>query len=263
MGLEQVETLLWYGNVVAAVCLLVAMWRQGLIRSYPALFSYLAVDVIQQVTGIAVVRLLGSSAGPYFYVYSIGQTVKLVLAILIALELAQHSLRSYPALAAFARKATLGSIAVALLLSGVALWLTPPILVRSQSWELSYFLAFERSIDLAVLVLLLALAVFIGWFPMRLSKNSAYYLGGYFSFFAVRWIGTSGQNFAPQFRIMLSAAMLACSFLCLVALALRLTKRGEEETVMPGHSWNPDAMERLQTQLEVLNTHLARVRSQG
>ena len=117
--------------------------------------------------------------------------------------------------------------------------------------------------DLAILILLLAVVVLIGWFPMRLSRNTSYYLAGYFTFFLVRFIGANGVSFAPGLRLELSTAVLGMSMICLLALSFWLTQAGEREIVVPGHSWNPDAMARLRGQMDDLEASLSRAQTRA
>jgi hypothetical protein len=263
MNLGQIETLFWYSNVVAAGLLLLVMWRQKLISVYPALFAYVVVDFLQQLTGIVVVNTIGFRGPTYFIVYASGQILKIGCASKIVVELTKYVLVSFPALAKYAQTQSRRAVLGALTLSGLMLWLTPPPRTARGGWTLPYFYSFERTMDLSILLLLLSLAIFTAWFPTKLSKNSAYYLGGYFTFFLVRWIGTNGQTFALQYRLELSTAMLGCAMLCLGGLAFWLSKQGEEEMVKPGHSWNPEAMMRLEEQMTALNANLARVRPQA
>ena len=263
MNLGQLETLFWAANIAVTAWLIVVMLRQQLRTTYPALFGYLVVDFIQQAIGISVVAA-GRFAGPlYFIVYSVGQTLKLAIAGWILVELARRTLAQYPALAKFAARMSYRALLGSVLLSGVWLYFTPPHLTAGGGWALPFFLAFERSLDLCLIVLLLALCGFIGWFPIRLPRNAAFYLGGYFTFFLIRWVGNNVQNFTVSYRTHLSAAMLGCAAVCLGSLALWLKPRGEKEIVQPGHSWNPEAMVRLQRQVEAMNTSLSRARPEA
>jgi hypothetical protein len=99
---------------------------------------------------------------------------------------------------------------------------------------------------------------FIAWFPVRLAKNFAWYLGGFSAYFLARWLGLLALDAYPEYREQVGVAELAFSLACLLAMTVSIRRQGESETVMPGHSWSATEMERLARQLDAINASLAR-----
>src|SRR5262249_27902502 len=156
----------------------------------------------------------------YFVNYVLGQVLTLVLSVFIVLNLSKESLRPHPALARFSQMAFSYTLAGVAGIAVVALILNPPVIARAVTADLRYFLAFESSMVFAMLLLLLALACFLLWFPVRISKNTVYYVGGFSVYFLGRWLGAIALNVSFGLRTVVSAAELALSFLGIAAMAL-------------------------------------------
>ncbi len=62
-----------------------------------------------------------------------------------------------------------------------------------------------------------------------------------------------------EFTRAISVADLSFSLVCLTAWALLMRREGETETVVTGHRWNPEEMERLTGQLSAINARLMRL----
>jgi hypothetical protein len=129
-----------------------------------------------------------------------------------------------------------------------------------QSPLLHHFFAFERTMDACLLIFLLLIGFFITWFPVRLKRNVALYIGGFLIYSLARSSGLLLLNILPsQFAWPLGLAMLFVSPACLLAWLLMLQPEGERATVLLGHRWNPAAIGRLTDQLDSINASLARL----
>ena len=256
MDLKAVQTALWYANIAGSAFLCMVLLRNGLVRVYPFLFTYLAIDTAQQVIGVWAVQV--SDRYTYFLIYVAGTTIKKIVSVLVVLELCRHVLAKHPALRAFARRTAVTVTLAAATLALAGLRVVPPNIREGGGWRLPYFLAFERTMDLTLLFLLAVLSAFLLWFPVRLSRNAAYYIAGFFAYALARWLGIAAIGAFPEVRTEVDAGLLTFSFGCLIGMAYLMRRAGETETVVPGHSWNPEAMERLSGQLDSLNASLSR-----
>jgi len=114
----------------------------------------------------------------------------------------------------------------------------------------------ERTMNLVFLLFLLLIAIFMTWFPVRLKRNAAVYLGVYFFYFVAREVGLVWINVMGNPRIpgiwMLSVWVLAAA--CLMTM----NRRGELRMAVLGHAWNPGRMTALSAQLDAMNAAVER-----
>src|SRR5262249_43061644 len=160
MRLGFAENAIWYLNIAATIALLAVLIRQRLARTYPLMTAYMAVALLQSLLGVLLLSVLHAGRA-YFWDYALGMTAKLILSVFVVLDLTKESLRPHPALARFSQMATGFTLAAVAALAAVALILNPPAMKSDSAPEVQYFLAFERTMDLAMLLLLLTLAAFL------------------------------------------------------------------------------------------------------
>ncbi|HEY6347749.1 MAG TPA: hypothetical protein VIY49_40165 [Bryobacteraceae bacterium] len=261
MAVNLVVQALWYLNIAASAVLFVRLYFQRLAGIYPFLIAYLLAQSIEQVLELALGR--GRHLNTYARIYFAGQGVKVLLAILVVLELFYRALADKPALARFGRRMLAYTFSLAVGIGLVNLLLDAgaasggyPILMR--------FLRLERSLDLVAFVLLIVMSGFLLWFPVRAHRNAVYWLAGFMIYSFFRWTGLLLTNLWPpklwpQFNQNLNVVMLTVTLVCLTGWTLLLKPEGEKETVVTGHSWNPDQAERLTVQLNAINSRLARL----
>jgi hypothetical protein len=101
-----------------------------------------------------------------------------------------------------------------------------PLLVR--------FLRLERSVDLVNFAVLILVAGFLLWFPVRARRNVAVWLGGFLLYSFSRWAGLLLNNRFRQLTHELNVAMLAASLACWIGWSLMLNREGENEIVVTG-----------------------------
>jgi hypothetical protein len=256
MLLDALERWMWYLNTAAAVVLLAHLLVQRLASIYPALFAYLLADSLEQVIQMAVVR----RAVVYGWVYGAGQTVKVLLAMWVVVQLYRLALVQQPGLAQFGRR-TLGYLfSAAIVISVLGLFLDAGIR-NSPHPILRGFLRFERTVDLVTLVALMLVSGFLLWFPVRARRNVALCIGGFVIYNFVRWSGLLVVTLQPAINHKLGPWILAGSLACLVGWIITLRISGEFETTVTGHRWNAVEAERLSLELDAINSrllHLAR-----
>jgi hypothetical protein len=253
--LYGVERVSWYLNLAATLGLICSLAWNQLYRVYRWLFAYLIADATQTIIGLTAGRI---NQNVYGWTYVAGQLVKIVLAVLVVLELYKLALERHPALARFGRQAVSYALAVAATLSACGLVLdrsVPP----EQSKVLHWLNSFERTMDTAMLIFLLAVTLFLTWFPVRLKRNATLYIGGFLIYFLSRSAGLLLLNVAPGLRRTLGTAMLAAGVICLLTWLVALQRAGEEITTVIGHRWDPSAADRLTGQLDAINAWLLRL----
>jgi hypothetical protein len=247
-GFEQWS---WYVNVAATCALLIRLCWSGLFREYRLFFLYLLADFLHQILAL----LFLSNRNRTAELYMGGQTIKIFLTVLVILELCRLALARQPALARFAANTAPWVFAGAATLAVAGLAIDPSV-PRGQSPIIHYFQSFERTMDLCMLISLLLLSVWMMWFPVRMKRNAALYLGGFVVFFVARSAGLLWVNLVVRYRAPISGGLLTVSTACLLVWLFAMRRKGEETTAVIGHRWNPAAIERLTGQLESINAGL-------
>ncbi|MBV8847560.1 MAG: hypothetical protein JO307_32515 [Bryobacterales bacterium] len=254
MRLSPAEQALWYFNIAAAILVLARLYSERLIRLYPALFAYILLDALEQATELVFAR----RRHVYGEIYFVGQSFKLALAILVVLELYQLALAKQPALARFGRQ-TLSYVFLIAILAGLANFFINTGASAGRDKYPTEFVRLEDTLDLVTLVVVVLIAGFLLWFPVRCSRNVAFCLGGFVWYSFQRWAGLVFTSYLPESTHTFSIAMLSASLLCLAVWATALRRTGEVSIIVTGHRWNPVEAERLTLQLDTINSRLARL----
>lgn len=250
--------LLWYANVTALALLLIRLVRQNLLWTYRMLCLYLVIDIAQQVAGIAVSKFIKSAPVSYFQIYAAGQALKVVLIVFVVLELYRIALKEYPAVGRYVRNVAAYMMLGAAVVAAGLLWLTPPRLNHGSPWiRLESVHGFERTLDSMSLFLLLFVAAFLLWFPVRLSRNIAWCLGCFSAYLCARWIGLFEKGPRPDLRLLIDNGMLTVSLVCFTTMAYAMAWKMEKRTVSAEGRWNAKRMQRLRATLDALENCLA------
>lgn len=240
-----------YLDLAVEALLILSLARNGLYRIYRFFFAYLSADAAETVAGIA----FQTNKRLYAEIYFAGQGVKMILAVLVVLELYQLALEHHPALARFGRRTVAYALLAAAVMAGLAVSLDRAI-PAGRSPVVHRFNTFERSMDLWMLLFLILAILFMVWFPVRLKRNGAMYIGGFLIYFLSRTAGLLFRNLTPGWRGPIDQGLMAASIGCLLVWLLALTKRGEEITTVVGHRWSPQEARRLSAQLDAINAKL-------
>ncbi len=243
-----------YLTLALEAALLVNLARYGLLRVYRWFAAYLSADAIETAVG----AIFQQDRRLFAHIYFAGQSVKVILAVMVVLELYRLALERHAALARYGRMTVayvLGGAAVVAVL-GLAL---EPGIAGDPSPVLRAFFSFERTISVWMLLFLLAIGAFMLWFPVVLKRNSALYIGGFVLYFLSRSTGMLAANLTPQWKQAISEAMLLVSVACLVVWLFALTEQGERVETTVGHLWDPAEARRLTAQLDAINAKLSRL----
>lgn len=124
-------------------------------------------------------------------------------------------------------------------------------------------LVLDRVIATIALLVLLAMLVFILWFPVRMPRNLAHFSMGFVIYFAAKTVFLLFRNYGAhsmnqQLRLTLSNAISVVLVACFVYWLAFLNSEGELSPVRIGHSWRADEQNRLIGQLEAMNAALVR-----
>ena len=224
-------------------------------RVYRRLFLYLSLDLLHSLLALQ----FQSNVYLYGWIYFVFQTSKVIVAVFLVLEVYRLALADHPALAAFGRKAVAGVLAAAGVIAASGLVLDY-FAAPAHYPILKGFRVFERTMDAWMAVFLLFISCFLAWFPVRLKRNVALYVGGFLAWFLARSSELLLINLMPErFIDTFSIGILLVELACLMVWLVGLCPQGEEVTTLTGHRWNPGAMDRLTGQLGSINASLARL----
>jgi hypothetical protein len=251
-GFEQA---IWYLGMAATAALIVCLWLNGLFRVYRRLFLYLSIDLLHSLLSL----LVQSNQNVYARIYFTFVTLKIVVAVFVVSELYRLVLADHPALAAFGQKVVAGILGLAgvIAVSGLVMdhSATP-----ARYPVLKGFRVFERTMDAWMAIFLLLIACFLVWFPVRMKRNVALYVGGFVGWFLARSSMLLFINLVPpESRHPFSTAILMVELLCLSLWLVGLRPEGENVTTVTGHRWNPEALTHLTGQLGSINANLTRL----
>jgi hypothetical protein len=243
-----------YLNGAIGVCLMIQLLRYGLTRRYCWLFCYLLAGALQ----ILLVIPFRTSSIWYGYIYFGGQAVKAVMGVALATALWRLALLRYPALARIGRQIVMYMLLVSVAIAAAGLLLEPPA-TRGQNPVTHSLQAIEGAMDSMVLAFLVAMVLFLLWFPVQVHRNVAVCIGGFAFYMFHRWALLLLTNRHPTRAALLSAAMLVLSFVCLALWTLALRPEGEIVTTVTGRRWNQAEAERLLSQLDGINERMERI----
>lgn len=121
----------------------------------------------------------------------------------------------------------------------------------------------DRVIATVALLVLLAMLVFILWFPVQMPRNLARFSIGFVIYFAAQTVFLLFRNYQAyevneQVRALVSNAISSVLVGCFVYWLAFLNSEGEISPVRMGHSWRADEQSRLIGQLEAMNAALVR-----
>ena len=113
--------------------------------------------------------------------------------------------------------------------------------------------------DLAIVLLLLLMSVFLTWFPVKMKRNVLLFGGVFLIFYFARASGLLLTNvLRPEARIPLSNAMLAISVLCMIYWLFAMRREAEDADAVTSVHRNPERLAELTRQLDAINAAVSR-----
>lgn len=251
--------------ILGSALTVLKLFTTGLYRRYRAFFAYFVFRVPYMIVFLILTHLKGLPGGDgdgsnlYFYVYFYSEPILLLAYILVVIELYSLVLERYRGLYTLGRWAMYGAIVVSGTVSILTLLPKLGASIPESSRLLLYELAAERGVDLALVIFILLIVLFLSKYPVPLSRNVVVHTAIYSVFFltdamALLWRTVLGQHVTEIFNLVTTIISSACS----MAWAFFLTAHGEEvRAQLP--QIRPETEERILYQLDQLNSTLLKV----
>jgi hypothetical protein len=251
-----------YVSDTLAIALIVRLLMLRLHSVYGVFCAFVIVDLLSSLAAPILPRLYHPP--DYRIVWMVFRAASWVLYLWMVYALLDAMLKNLPGILKFSRKVLNVVFSVALIL---ALFTARPEYSASTlsgatdpvARAVGITLVMERVISSAALIILLAMLVFILWFPVQMPRNLAVFNIGFVVFFstftAVLLAHTYWQGTKLQAAINLEVLLLAS---CYAYWLLFITRAGELKPVRIGHSWGPAEQRRMIGQLEAMNDALLR-----
>jgi hypothetical protein len=252
--MDRLSQWLFYSSLVALAVLLFRLVLNRLFKTYRFLFGYFAAVLAG---GLVIARIPYRSTA-YGWAFMIAELVIHILAILTVLEVYRIALVGHAGLAEFGRASILVATVLAVSVAA-AISLADQNIPKGQSAAFHWFLTLQRSCDLILVVFLVLIALFITWFPVEMSKNTALCIAGFSVVFFVRAGVILAANILPRTSLpVVNNAAMILETLITIAWATAVRPEEAREQVIPGHFWDPGDVDRLSHQLNSINATLAR-----
>jgi hypothetical protein len=229
------------------------LWRTELHRRYPALLSFLLLNLILSL------GFLVSSVPVYVTYWKILQPFTWLFSVWVVLELYTIILEKHKGLATFGRWMQYAGFVVSTVVSLLAL--LPRIRAGTSHADpvLVYYYAIERGVDCGMLVFLLVLLVWLTHYPVPLSRNVVIHSFVYAALFLTNSVGLFGQAFFGfELSRPMTLALTGAFGLCILTWLTFLNAKGEEVRVTV-LQFTPEHEERVLQQLETVNQALLRL----
>jgi hypothetical protein len=239
---------------------LVKLWMNGLAGIYKLLFCYLATDFLSSL----LTTFITFRSTAYGYYYFSAQTLKILIAAFMLVEIYSLALERLPALAKFGRSAVGYILAAAGAIPLISVWLDRSVAEGMHPLYRAFSL-FERTMNATMAIFLILLSMFMAWFPVRLRRNVIVYIGGFIVWSLSRSAYvqlTSHWLYNKQVKLGLDIVQMLVGVGCLLLWLLTMRREGELQTAVVGHLWNRAEAERLTDQLDAINDGLERLRRQ-
>jgi hypothetical protein len=253
--MARAERILWYCNFAATLVLLIRIVICRLHQIYPWTFRYW----LGQAAATAVLLAIPLSNGAYFFAYVAAQSINLTLSVFVLQELYATALAAHPGLSVFGRRSMLAVLAAAgtLALAGLGVDST---VMAGQYWRIHRFLTLTRTVEFVILVFLLVISAFLLWFPVKIRRNVAVYIAGFFFYYVLQASVFLSHNLLPQkYSQAISMTSLIAALISLLIWLVGLRAESATPATVSGHGWNPLAAARLSVELNGINAALTRL----
>jgi hypothetical protein len=243
------QQILLVAEIAALSILCLRMWLAGLHRVYVYFFGYLVLDLLQTLIPV----LVPLESRLYRDLYVASQAFIVAFYALVVLELYSKVLRDLPGIARTTRRYIKVTLVLAIMIA-----LLPLRLESANATLAGYFLFYERTVMLSLVVFMLLVTAFLVYYPVPLGRNVIVYSMGYAVFFVTRAMVALMTNLGRYWTRPVSSIAMAVSVLCLIFWIIALRRSGETKSVIVGHQWNPADEQKLRMQLDAINASLLR-----
>jgi hypothetical protein len=253
MNADAVRNWLVYLKLAATALLIASILWTKLFKAHPFFLAYLLADGVQSVLRI----VYGDNPGYDQLIYMAGNSVNLILITFTIREVSRVAFEGYSGLAEFSKRAS-GYLGAASALAALSFAALDPSLSYTKGHLLQHFYTLERIVYSTLLIYLLVVSVFMAWFPVRIRRTMAIFIGGFVAFFvsqcAVLLLVNRTNRTAPWLTLVMLTVSLLCAAIWIAAFRLE----GQDAIAVTGIRWNPAALVKLTRQLEHINASLKR-----
>jgi hypothetical protein len=227
------------------------LYQARIHRRYRIFFAYL----LFRIPYISCAIFLDVAGTTYLWLFTKSEPIVMLFYVLIVLELYRLVLERYKGLYTLGRWAMGVAMAIALSVSILGLGGVASAQVHKFSWWVIFEAKAEARLDLALVLFILLILLFLSRYPIRLNRNVVVHTIVYSVFFFADSLGLVLWLFKTEVPVGLDKALMGIASACAVAWWIGLTKKGEEVQVrLP--SLGPGAEQRVMQQLEALNATL-------
>lgn len=215
-------------EVLLTILLLIAMVRRDLVKPYKVFFLFMAFQPLGRIAFL----FLDPRTDTYAYSYIVRTPILWVISILVVYELYENVLADYRGIASFGRRVITVTFAIAVLFS---------VLTGRYDWNLSdhepypilrFYTFIDRGVTTAQVFFLLAMTVFLRWFPAPMKRNVHVHSAVLFFYFLSRSSSLLFHNLTgPQMTNITNLAILAASCMCLIAWIWYLSPERDDRPV--------------------------------
>jgi hypothetical protein len=262
-----------YANIFLAAGLVIRLLTLRLHRIYVIFAIFLGYELFQSLVQLAEVAMRNTQMDylDYRVTWMIIRPPAWVLSLWMVHSLLAAILRKLPGISRLSnslfQSVFLGSAGLALL-TAIPEYLNRGNFVKTAvDRALVIGLALERATSIAAILVLMAMLIFILWFPVEMPRNLAVFSGGLVVYFGAKTALMLMLTFLPQFyqdhRETLSVAASYVLAGCFAYWCVFIDGRGELKQVRLGHSWQAGEQRKLIGQLEALNAALLATRRQA
>lgn len=253
MTSPQIVGVLSTAQNVLYIALAAKLWRDGLVSKYRLFAGYI---LLQLLFGVA---RLGVSQGTneYAYFYFVSQPFLILGAFLAISEVYNLVLKDRPGIARMGRRVLPASVVVAVLLSGMTLFIRWSG-EKSKSPFLEAYFTSEQFLYGSILLVVVLISTFLLWFPVPLSRNVVLHSCLFACYLLVQTIARMltiavGSDATGWINV----TMMSVGLTCLIIWVLLLSPKGDKVIVKAGApNWSPEQERRLLSQLDSINATL-------
>ena len=244
-------------SAIFSVVVVVKLFLSGLYRKYRIFFIYFLFRVPFQLVTWHFSDHTNTRAYLDLWLYT--EPFVILFYVLVVLELYRLVLERYKGLYTLGRWAMYVALAISVTVS--LLTLLPRIAPSTSEPSKRLFeeIAVERGVDLSLVLFILLIFLFLGRYPVTLSRNVIVHTVIYSIFFLSETLVLLLRTlFGWDWRDRMNLVLTGIGAACTIAWSLLLSARGEEVQLRTPEL-RPESEERILQQLDALNATLLKV----
>lgn len=243
------EDILWYLGLALKAALLWRLFSTGLAGKYKSFVFCIAL----QLARTAFLMTFDVSSTGYGVAYAASLPLLLAAYVMVGLDIYAKVFESYRGISVLGRGTMIAALAVSTLLSVIAV--LPSIRFDAEFYPLlRMILLLESAVGATVLFFLVAIAMFLLWYPIELRRILLLYAFGFCLFFMASWAAIYLRNSDPSgLQVAASIARMVVYDGCLLMWTIGFRTSWELESAAPAIPHSQEHQRRLLAQLRALN----------